>query len=239
MSQSTTSPFEIVALDKKPATTRLRLTLLGILFVAVVIAVTYYQRSFLVPLFFGMSVTIKGLFKLLTPKFLVLLFKNSVFLKIKQLLIRGSTRFVVLSHRPWRHRMRWIKTSLSQFILRVIRYYIEAPLWLRTAIALGLLVATASSSYVVLALLIIPQPILAWLRRIFFTTLNRTGITHIFNVIWKYLVPKDTQRKWYMHRKWTMGRRQIKTARKLRETIFTNTQLPRDRSDKKSPGEPE
>ena len=126
----------------------MRLTLLGILFVAAVIFITYQQRTLLLPLFIGMSVTIKGLFKQLTPKFLVLLFKNSLFLKIKQLLIRSSTRFVVLSHKPWRHRMRWLKTTLSNTILKLIRYYMQAPLWLRTAIALGLLFATATSSYV-------------------------------------------------------------------------------------------
>ena len=172
-----------------------------------------------------MSVSIKGLFKQLTPKFLVLLFKNSLFLKIKQLLIRGSTRFVVLSHKPWRHRMRWLKTTLSNTILGIIRHYMQAPLWLRTAIALGLLFATASSSYVVIALLIIPQPILSWLRRMLFTTLNRLGITHIFKAIWKFLIPEKLQKKWYMHQKWTMGRRQVITARKLKATIINTCLL--------------
>ena len=184
------------------------------------IYITYHQRTLLLPLFVGMSVSIKGLFKQLTPKFLVLLFKNSLFLKIKQLLIRGSTRFVVLSHKPWRHRVRWLKTTLSNTILGIIRYYMQAPLWLRTAIALGLLFATASSSYVVIALLIIPQPILSWLRRMLFTTLNRLGITHIFKAIWKFLIPEKLQKKWYMHQKWTMGRRQVITARKLKATII-------------------
>lgn len=222
----------------------MRITLLGILFVAVVIFITYQQRTLLLPLFIGMSVSIKGLFKQLTPKFLVLLFKNSLFLKIKQLLIRSSTRFVVLSHKPWRHRMRWLKTTLSNTILRLIRYYMQAPLWLRTAIALGLLFATATSSYVVIALLIIPQPILNWLRRMLFTILNRLGITQIFKAVWKFLVPPKLQQKLYMHQKWTMGRRQVITARKLKATIINTAwqqramnNLPSDVENKHTPPE--
>jgi len=99
--------------------------------VVVVISIAYHQHSLLFPLFIGMSASIKGLFKLITPKFLVLLFKNSLFLKIKQLIIRSSTRFVVLSHKPWRHRIRWFRSSLSNRILRIIAYYMQLPLWLK------------------------------------------------------------------------------------------------------------
>jgi len=195
------------------------LTLLGILFVVVVIAITYYQRTLLLPLFIGLSATLKSWVKLLTPKFLVLLFKNSLFLKIKQLLIRASTRFAVLSHKPWRHKLRSLKSSISRTSLRIIQLYLESPLWLRTAIALGILFATASSSYVIIALLIIPQSILKWLKGLLLKTLNRSGITHLLSAIWKFLVPAKFQQKWYMHRKWTMGRRQVVTAQLLRKKI--------------------
>lgn len=177
---------------------------------------------------------------MLTPKFLVLLFKNSLFLKIKQLLIRSSTRFVVLSHKPWRLRMKWLKTRISQTALHILQLYLHSPLWLRTAIALGLLFATASSSYLIIALLIIPQPILNWARKMIMTTLNRTGITHLLRAVYKFLVPADVRHKWYMHSKWTLGRRQITTARKLRERFLesrtqtssaTNKTLPKHKFD--------
>ena len=113
----------IVILNNKPPTNRLRLTLLGILFLVVVIAITYFQHTILLPLFIGMSGLLKGLIKLFTPKFLVLLFKNSLFLKIKQVLIRSSTRFVVLSHKPWRHRMKWLKAAVSQTALKTCLLY--------------------------------------------------------------------------------------------------------------------
>lgn len=170
-----------------------------------------------------MSGLLKGLVKVLTPKFLVLLFKNSLFLKVKQLLIRSSTRFVVLSHKPWRLRMKWLKAAIAQTALNVLQLYLRSPLWLRTAIALGLLFATASSSYLVFALLIIPQPILNWAKKIIMTTLNRTGITHLLRVAYKFTVPAHLRHKWYMHSKWTMGRRQIITARKLRALIIDST----------------
>ena len=186
----------------------------------IVIAITYHQRTLLLPLFIGLSAMLKGLFKKLTPKFVVLLFKNSLFLKIKQLLIRASTRFAVLSHKPWRHKLRSLKAAISRTVLRVIQLYLDSPLWLRTTIALGILFATASSSYVVIALLIIPQSILNWLKGLLLKTLNRSGITHLLTALWKFLVPRHLQHKWYMHRKWTMGRQQVVTARRLRNRIL-------------------
>lgn len=219
-------------LGKKPPINKRQLTLLGVVFVVAVFAITFLHHTLLLPVFIGLSTTLKALVKLLTPKFLVLLFKNSLFLKVKQLLIRGSTRFVVLSHKPWRHKLRKIKSTISHLVLSVIRLYMNSPLWIRTAIALGLLFVTASSSYVVIALLIIPRPILAWAKRLALTTLNRTGITHLLMVVYKFLVPRRTQRKWYMHRKWAMGRRQIVAARRLRETILDNSRHAQDKHTK-------
>ena len=95
----------------------------------------------------------------------------------------------------------------------------QLPLWLRTAVAIAILFATASSSYLVIALLIIPQAILNWLRKMIYTTLNRLGITKLLSTIWKYVIPADVQHKWYMHFKWKMGRRQVLTIRKLKQTI--------------------
>lgn len=92
----------------------------------------------------------------------------------------------------------------------------QSPLWLRTVIALALLFATASSSYLVVALLIIPQPILNWIKNKTLSTLNRTGISHLLKVVYRFLIPADIRHKWYMHSKWVMGRRQISAARSLR-----------------------
>jgi len=196
------------------------------LFVVIAITITWHQRSLLLPIFIGLSATLKGWLKLLTPKFLVLLFKNSLFLKVKQILIRASTRFAVLSHKPWRHKLRSLKASISRTSLKIIQLYLNSPLWLRTSIALGILFVTASSSYVVIALLIIPQSILTWLKRLILKMLNRSGITHLFSAIWKFAVPANVQHKWYMHRKWTMGRRQVITAQRLRSTILNSNMQP-------------
>lgn len=168
-----------------------------------------------------MSAIIKAAFKLLTPDFVVLLFKNSLFLKLKQFLIKSSTRFVILSHKPWRHRVRWVKAYISKFVLQVIQRYTQAPLWARTGIAIGLLFTTASSSYVIIALLIIPQPILIWLKNLLLSILNRTGITHVLTTLGKFLIPTTVQHRWFMHRKWTLGRRQVITAKRLRKTIIS------------------
>ena len=188
----------------------------------VVIAIALSRHTFLLPIFIGMSTMLKGMVKTLTPKFMVLLFKNSVFLKLKQILIKSSTRFFVLSHKPWRHRMRWAKASISAAILKIIRKYLDSPLWLRTLIALGLLFATASSSYLVIALLVIPQSILNWVRKKLFMTLNRSGVTHVLRTVYRFVVPADLRHQLYMHFKWTMGRQQINTARNLRKRVFSS-----------------
>lgn len=196
-----------------------RTTLLAVLFVLMVVVITYLHHTLLLPLFVGMLITLKAWLKLLTPKFFVLFFKNSIFLKSKQLLIKSSTRFVVLSHKPLQHKIRQFKSLISNIVLSLIGFYQQSPLWVRTALAVGALFATASSSYVVIALLIIPQPILNWLRRTVITILNRSGVTHISNTTWKHFAPSGWQYKWYMHRKWTIGRRQVATAQKIRKTI--------------------
>ncbi len=200
----------------------------------VVLVIVYFQHTYLLPLFVGMTTWLKSLLKLLTPKFAVLFFKNSLFLKLKQFLIRSSTRFVVLSQKPWRHKMRSAKTTLSKMLLQVLQSYMVSPLWLRTGIALALLFATASSSYVLIALLIIPQPILEWVKRLLLATLNKAGITHLFTTVWRFLVPAGWQHRWFMHRKWTLGRHQVLTAMRLRETITTQQTIAPENRERKS-----
>ena len=211
-------------LINKPFHHRPGLTLAGLLFTLIVLITVYYHHTFLFPVFVGMVAAFKGWFKLLTPKFLFLLFKNSVFIKFKQLLIGGSTRLLVYSHKPWRRHLRAIKNRISQSILETINFYTGSPLWLRTAIALGLLIVTASSSYHIIALLIVPQPILNWLKKLLLTTLNKLGVTQFFKTIWKYLVPETLRNKWFLHSKWKIGRRQLKTAKRLRASMANKKQ---------------
>ena len=203
-------------LNNKPPYHQLRLTLLGLLFTLAVLVTAYYHHTLLLPVFVGMAAMLKSWLKLLTPKFLFLLLKNSVFIKLKQVLISGSTRLLVFSHKPWRHRLRSIRKRISQSILATINFYTGSPLWLRTAIALGLLIITASSSYIIIALLIIPQPILNWFKKLLLTTLNKLGITQLLKTVWKYLIPAKLRDKWYLHSKWAVGRRRVNTAKRLR-----------------------
>ncbi|NND89380.1 MAG: hypothetical protein HKN42_00850 [Granulosicoccus sp.] len=97
--------------------------------------------------------------------------------------------------------------------------YLNLPLWMRTALALLLLLATAGSSLAVFALLIIPQPVLNWLRQKVMSTLNKLGVTRLFTVVWRYLVPARWRERWHMHVKWTLGRRQVQAAKRLHETV--------------------
>lgn len=98
----------------------------------------------------------------------------------------------------------------------------SSPLWVRTAIALGLLAITAGSSAALIALLIIPQPVLNWLKAQLKNLSNKFGVTQLFRGIWRKLVPPSWQWRWHMYVKWTLGRRQVTAARLLHERLNAN-----------------
>lgn len=204
-------------LPNRPPT--LRLTLLGLLFVSVVIAVVTYTEQFFVPIFLGLLTWGKAWLKSLTPKLGLILLKNGVVIQLRRLLVQASTHLFVKSHRPWR---RWI-TNTRLSILGMLKSwfdrYMRYPLWVRTAIALILLLTTAGSSLAVFALLIIPQPVLNWLRRQVMSMLNKLGVTQFFSAIWRFLIPEHLRLRWHMYIKWTLGRRQVHAARLLHNKV--------------------
>jgi len=198
-----------------PTPPKLKITLLGILFVSVVAAVVAYTEQFIVPIFLGLLTWGKAWLKSLTPKIGLMLVKNGVVIQLRRLLVQASTHFFVKSHRPWR---RWIistRLTLVGLLKRWFDRYMHCPLWLRTAIALLLLLTTAGSSFAVFALLIIPQPVLNWLRRQVMSMLNKLGVTQFFAAIWNFLIPKHLRDRWHMYIKWTLGRRQVQAAKLL------------------------
>lgn len=199
----------------KPA----RLAILGTLFLLVVIVTVVYQNTFFLPIYLGLLTAAKALLKKITPKFFMLFLKNSIIIKIRQFITRGSAHLFLLSHRPSRLKLRSLKEHIARVLIKIPRWYMQRKLWIRTVIALGLLLLTASSSYVFIALLIIPQPLLNWVKQKFLTTLNKLGITQLLNTIWRFVVPAGLQRRWYIYQKWTLGRRQITTARKMHRHI--------------------
>ena len=136
----------------------LRLALLSLLFLLIVIATVIYHETLVIPIFLGLITLLKAVSKSITPKLLLLLVKNSLILKIRQFITRGSTHLIVLSHRPARQKIRHLKVTVTRLLSGIFRRYMASKLWIRTSIALGLLILTASSSYVFIALLIIPQP---------------------------------------------------------------------------------
>jgi len=94
-----------------------------------------------------------------------------------------------------------------------------SPLWLRTAIALGLLALTAGSSAAILALLIIPQPLLNWIKAQLTKLSSKIGVTQFFRGVWRKLVPNRWQHQWHMYVKWTLGRRQVSAAQHLHKRV--------------------
>jgi hypothetical protein len=192
-----------------------RLQIVGIVFLCVVVAVVSYTHQLIIPLFLGLLTWGKAFVKSLTPKLTLLLVKNSLVTQARRLLVQASTHVLVKSHRPWR---RWLNTARLLVISTVNRgfaQYLNLPLWVRTAIALGVLVTTAGSSFAVFALLIIPQPVLNWLRKQVMGVLKKLGVARFFATLWKFAMPARLRERWHLYVKWTVGRRQVRVARHL------------------------
>jgi len=210
--------------------------LIGAIFLLVASLIAIAQQSLLVPLYLSLLAWLKsslvsvitGTFKWMagwfTPKFTLAFFKNSLFLQIRQALIKVSTHLFVMSHTPWRRRLANLRVAVFEFAKQIFNRYTQSPLWLRSAIALLLLVATASSSYLFIAILVIPQAVINWLRRLIANSLNKLGITRVALLLWNWLVPQQLRHRLYMYNKWTLGRRQIRASRRVTQSA---AQLPK------------
>jgi hypothetical protein len=108
-----------------------------------------------------------------------------------------------------------LKTELFALIKQGFDRYMGLALWLRSVLAILLLLVTAGSSFVVFALLVIPQPVLNWLRKQFMGLLNKLGVTQFFSAVWRFILPTTLRTKWYMYVKWTLGRQQVSAAKHL------------------------
>lgn len=188
-----------------------------------VLMISVYRHSLFVPLFLGvftwLKATLSVLIQSVTPKLAWALAKNSLVIKLRDLVVKGLTELAVLSHRPWRRRLLGIKSEVSGIALGVLRRYVASPLWLRCAIALALLAATAGSAWAALALLVIPQPIIEWLKRRGTAVLQKLGVLRFLDTLWRGVMPADLRERWDRYRRWTLGRQQIRAARVVHKTL--------------------
>jgi len=191
------------------------------------VAIVVHRHTLFLPLYLGLATWIKALLKKLTPKLLLFIAKNSALIRLRQTIVGASTQFFVLSHKPWRRRLATFRETVLGKASGLLRRYLESPLWIRSFIALVVLAVTASSSYVFIAVLIIPQAVLTWLRVQVVNVLNKLGVTQLFNAMGRFLVPASVRHRWHMYRKWTLGRRQVIASRRLharvRQSIETRT----------------
>ncbi|MFK7859489.1 MAG: hypothetical protein AB8B64_11720 [Granulosicoccus sp.] len=197
-----------------------RLQFMGVVFVCVVVAVVIHTHQLVIPLFLGLLTWGKALIKGLTPKLGLILVKNGLVIQLRRIFMQASTHLLVKSHRPWRRFITTVKLATVEAVKHTFARYLSMPLWMRTSIAIAVLLMTAGSSFAIFALLIIPQPVLNWLRQRLTATLNKLGATKTFSAIWQYLVPASLRHHWHMHVKWNLGRRQVKAAKQLHETVM-------------------
>ena len=188
-------------------------------FVTVVALIAGYTEQLILPLFLGMLTWTKAWLKSLTPKLGVLLLKNGLVIQIRQMLVKASTHVLVKSHKPWRRRLIETKSQMFALLERGFERYMGLDLWLRSVLAIILLTATAGSSFAVFALLVIPQPVLNWLRNQSMTLLNKLGVTQLFSAIWRFLLPIKLRSRWYMYAKWTLGRIQVDAAKRVHKKL--------------------
>ena len=203
----------------QPTPNKFRLTLLGLLFVSVVVAVFSYTHQLIVPIFLGLFTWGKAWLKTLTPKLGLLLLKNGFFIQIRKFVTQASAHVFLKSHRPLRHWLAAARTALATTTKQWFDRYMGLALWARTIIALTLLLLTAGSSFAVFALLIVPQPVLNWMRKQVMTMLNKLGVTKFSAALWRFAVPQALRHRWHMYVKWSLGRRQVVAAKSLNSKI--------------------
>ncbi len=199
-----------------------RLQAIGLVFLCVVVAVVVYTHQLIIPLFLGMLTWGKAWIKSLTPKLGLLLVKNGVAIQSRKIVMQASTHFLVKSHKPWRRFLITTRLKALAVLKQGFQRYLQLPLWLRTGLAIGLLLTTAGSTFAAFALLIIPQPVLNWLRQRVTITLNKLGVNKFFSAVWNLMVPAALRHRWYMHIKWTVGRRQVHAAKHLHSKVSRN-----------------
>ncbi|ASJ70478.1 hypothetical protein IMCC3135_01795 [Granulosicoccus antarcticus IMCC3135] len=197
-----------------------------------VIAVVSYTHQLIIPLFLGMLTWGKAWIKSLTPKLGLLLMKNGVIIQIRRLLVQASTHLLLKSHRPWRRWVGSMRLVMLATAKNAFSRYLGLPLWSRTVLALLLLLITAGSSFAIFALLVIPQAVLIWLRQKVLAMLNKLGVTKFFAALWQHAVPEALRKRWHIHIKWTLGRRQVIAAKRLHQSVTRTANMP---SEKQTP----
>ena len=210
-----------------PGPSRRRIALLGTLFACLVGAIALHAHALFLPITLGLLAwakqTLLGWAKLLTPKLALALAKNGAVIKARDLVVGSSTQLLVMSHRPWRRRLLGLKLALGRTSGRIgralLRRWLAAPLWVRCLIAALVLGATASSAWAVLALLIVPQPIVEFLKARALAFLNKLGVLRGLDVAWRRLVPTGPRERVDRWRRWTLGRRQVRASREVRARV--------------------
>lgn len=197
-----------------------KLQVLGIVFLLVVVAIVSYTNQLIIPLFLGLITWGKAWLKTLTPKLGLLLLKNSVVIQLRRMVVHASAHIFVKSHKPWRRFITMCRLAIVTATKNLFSRYMQMPLWLRTSIAVGVLIATAGSTFAVFALLIVPQPVLEWLTTRLRALLNKLGVTQLFSALWRLSVPAKLRHRWHMYLKWTLGRQQVRAAQRLHDTVI-------------------
>ena len=191
------------------------------------VAVVVHGHTLFVPITLGILAWSKqivvGGIKLLSPKLALALLKNGAVIKARDLAVGQTTQFLVMSHRPWRRRLLGLKVALAAGSARVGRAllsrWLASPLWLRCLLAALILAATASSAWAVLALLIVPQPIVEFLKARTLAFLNKLGVLRGLDAVWRRAVPAGPRGRVERWRRWTLGRRQVRASRELRARV--------------------
>lgn len=215
------SSARLRARKNRPSIGRLRV--LAALFLCVVIAVVIHTHQFIIPLFLGLFTWGKVWIKSLTPKLGILRLKNSAVIQARRLVMQASTHIFIKSHRPWRRKITTVRLAAAFLLKSLVSHYLALPLWVRTAIAIGVLLFTAGSSLAVFALLIIPQPLLDWLEQRGTAALKKLGVTRLLATLWNFAIPANLRHRWHMHVKWTLGRKQLAAAKRIHKTVATRT----------------
>lgn len=178
-------------------------------------SVAFFMDSIVYPLWVALGAHVQVLLKALTPQNFFLFIKNGTLGVAKKKAISVGPEIVVQGYSPWRRKTARVRQAIADKALTVVALYRGSPLWVQIAIAAGILILGASSGYAILAVLIIPQPVMIFLKTQITALLNKTGVTKLFTWITERVIPQKWRFKYRVLTRWKIGRRKILLARKI------------------------
>lgn len=177
--------------------------------VAVTGSVVFLMDSVVLPLWTLLVQWLNAAWKFLTPSNLFSFLQKGTATHVQKKALTALPEAAVQGHGPTRRKLNRLKKNAVAILMRCVDWYRSLNLIIQVGIACALLVLGASTGYVFLAMLVIPQPVINWLKVSAIKFINKTGIAKFYYWLISFILP----RPYRIRIKWTIARKKIAFAR--------------------------